>query len=300
MKRLLATAGTLLLTGALGVVLPTVAAPIAGAEIACGYAATSVANFPIEDATTTTSLSEVPAGTRRDPILDLDVIVNITHTHVQDLVITLSYGGESVTLVERQGSSGDNFTGTRFNDGAALDIASGAAPFTGQFRPEQSLNAFDGLDPGGFWTLKVRDVAEGDVGTLDNWTLILNTEWCSDPDRDRIKSPNDLCPEVKGVQPHGCPVRARTVTILYRSTPKEFRGKLTCAADAQCHVGQPVRIYKVRSGKDAVVGRGFTNATGNYAIPKASVGGRYYAVAPTVVEEGVAECARAESAKLTL
>ena len=121
-----------------------------------------------------------------------------------------------------------------------------------------------------------------------------------DADRDTVKDSNDLCPGVKGVHPHGCPVRSRKVTIVYRDTPQEFRGKLTCSSAPRCHNGQPVRIYKVQTGNDAVVGRGLTSSTGNYAIPKSGVSGRYYAVAPEVLEEGVAECARAESARLTL
>ncbi|MDZ5621377.1 proprotein convertase P-domain-containing protein [Nocardioides bizhenqiangii] len=300
MKRILAVLATLTLTSAMGVALQAAVAPPAGADIACGLRATTLTNFPIADDSTTTSIADLSGITANDPLVDLDVEVNITHSFVDDLVVTLSYGGHTVRLISHRGGDGDNLTGTRFDDGAPSHVSNGAAPFTGRFRPEQSLNAFDGLNPAGSWTLNVTDSSSGDTGTLHNWTLVLRTEWCDDFDRDRIKDPNDLCTDHKGVQPHGCPVRGRTVTIVYRNTPKEFRGKLTCSAAPRCHEGQPVRIYKVRSGNDALVGRGFTTSTGTYAIPKANVGGRYYAVAPEVVEEGVAECSRAQSANLTV
>ncbi len=217
-----------------------------------------------------------------------------------DLEVQLEYDGHTVLLANRVGGSGDNFSGTRFNDGAATHISSGAAPFTGSFRPAQSLNAMDDLSPDGVWTLRVTDRAGGDVGTITSWGLVTRTRWCDDVDRDTVKGSYDSCPFVKGVAPSGCPVRTRSISISYNRTAKEFRGLLTCAAASRCADTQPVRIYKVRSGPDALLSRAHTDAAGSYAIPRASVNGRYYAVAPRVFEEGIAECRRAQSANLAL
>lgn len=299
-RRTIAALGTLVVTSVLGAVLPTVVAPPAGAYIACGYSTTWNANTPIPDNGTVTSTNDQSNLTANDPLYDLDVAINVSHTFVEDLIVKLSYGGHTVELVRRRGGSGDNFTSTRFNDGAVNHISSGSAPFTGQFRPEQSLNAFDDLSPGGVWTLSVTDAAGSDVGTLHSWTLIFRTRWCDDFDRDDVKDNDDLCSDVKGVAPHGCPIRGRTVSISYNQTAKEFRGILRCTAAPRCADVEPVRIYKVQAGADALISRTYTNATGNYAVPKLSVGGTYYAVAPKVVEEGVAECRRAQSGNLTL
>ncbi len=38
------------------------------------------------------------------------------------------------------------------------------------------LSAFDGTDASGPWTLRVVDVVGGDVGTLHNWHLCLDTQ----------------------------------------------------------------------------------------------------------------------------
>ncbi len=300
LQPVVATLATVALTAVLAVALPASVAPPARADIACSYVASAVANFPISDDSTTTSIADLSFATTNDPLVDVDVVLELTHSFVSDLVVTLSYRGETVTLVKRRGGEGDNFTGTRFDDGSATPVKDGAAPFAGRYRPEQTLNTFEGLDPSGTWTLRVTDTETGEEGVLQSWGLVLRTQWCEDVDRDGVKDFADLCPAAKGVLPHGCPVRDRTVTVAYRSTPKEFRGKLTCSVAPRCHRGQPVRIYKVQSGKDAVVGRGLTTATGTYAIPRSGVSGRYYAVAPAVVEEGVAACSRAQSPNLAL
>ena len=107
---------------------------------------------------------------------DLEVRVNLTHTWDGDLRISLiSPSNTSVMLVNRRGGSGDNFTNTDFDDEAATAITSGSAPFTGRYRPEQSLSAFDGQDSFGTWTLRVEDAADIDIGTLLSWSITVRT-----------------------------------------------------------------------------------------------------------------------------
>lgn len=296
----LATISTLMMTATLSVVLPILGAPQAAAEVACGFSTSAFPNAAIPDNGEVTATVDLGGFDFNDPLVDLDVIINITHPYDEDLEVSLSYGGNTVVLTSRRGGSSDNYTNTRFNDGSPTRIGNGTPPFTGHFRPEQSLNAFDDVDPSGLWTLTVADKSGTDVGTLNSWFMVMQTQWCSDGDRDTVKDDYDLCPEVKGVTPHGCPLRARTVTLTYSQASKEFRGKVQATNAARCKDGQPVRVYKRQAGKDAVVGRVFTNATGNYVAPKSNVSGNYYAVAPKVVEEGVAECSLAQSADLHL
>ena len=107
-------------------------------------------------------------------IVDVDVLVNITHTFDGDLTLSL-VGPDltTVTLSSRRGSAGDNFTGTAFDDQAATTIAAGTAPFTGSFRPDSPLSAFNGKSPTGTWTLKAVDGAGTDVGTIVGFELRL-------------------------------------------------------------------------------------------------------------------------------
>ena len=92
-------------------------------------------------------------------------IGNLTHTWVGDLKLELtSPTGTIVVLADRPGgtaNSGDNFTGTVFDDEASVAIgtASTAAPYTGSFRPQaDQLSRFDGESQQGTWTLKVSDL----------------------------------------------------------------------------------------------------------------------------------------------
>jgi serine protease len=82
-------------------------------------------------------------------ILELSVEVNITHTYIGDLVVTLvAPGGQSFVLHNRAGGGTDNLHQTFSVSGAA------------------------GLGTAGNWQLKVQDLAGIDVGTLDSWTLL--------------------------------------------------------------------------------------------------------------------------------
>ncbi len=108
-------------------------------------------------------------------IADLNVQLNISHTWDSDLIIRLDgpVAGTSdrITLVNRRGGSGDNFTNTILNDEASTPISSGVAPFAGTYRPEGALSFFDGRNAAGTWTLSIQDVARFDVGTLHSWSL---------------------------------------------------------------------------------------------------------------------------------
>ncbi len=107
-----------------------------------------------------------------DQILDLNVTVNITHTYDGDITLTLiAPNGTNIVLSNRHGSSGDNYTNTVFDDQATATIASGTAPFTGSFKPDNPLSVINGLAAAGAWQLKVVDAANSDTGSIQNWSL---------------------------------------------------------------------------------------------------------------------------------
>ncbi len=102
------------------------------------------------------------------------VTANITHTWDGDLSLYLvSPSGTQVALSLLRGGGGDNYTATVFDDNAATPIASGAAPFTGSFIPEQALSTMIGENISGTWELFVVDSASADTGTIDSWDLTL-------------------------------------------------------------------------------------------------------------------------------
>ncbi len=123
-----------------------------------------------------TIVSTLAVSGRSGPVLDVEVKVNITHTWDADLdVYLISPSGTRVALFTDAGSSGDNFTDTILDDEAGVGIASGAAPFSGSYRPQSPLSALDGQDPNGIWQLEITDDAGGDTGTLNSWALRITT-----------------------------------------------------------------------------------------------------------------------------
>jgi|SoiMethySBSTD1v2_1073268.scaffolds.fasta_scaffold13101_2 leucyl aminopeptidase len=109
-------------------------------------------------------------------VVDVNVRLNITHTWDADLDIYLRHpDGTLVELTTDNGSSGDNYNNTLFDDEAVASIVSQAAPFTGTFRPEGLLSALDGKPAAGTWQLVVTDDEGQDTGTLNSWSLDLVT-----------------------------------------------------------------------------------------------------------------------------
>lgn len=112
---------------------------------------------------------------------DVNVRIDtVIHSFISDLVVRLTKGNSTVMLINQRGAGGSNFIGTRLNDSAVIPIASGNAPFTGEFRPESPLSAFNGISPGGIWILSIRDTAADDTGVLKSWCLTVTYD-CGDP-----------------------------------------------------------------------------------------------------------------------
>ncbi len=123
----------------------------------------------IPDLFTITSLLEIPDSLA---ISDLDVTVNISHTYDADLTVFLiGPSGVSVKLFAGVGGRGDNFTNTTLDDEAARPISSGSAPFSGTYRPQGKLSAFDGKSLQGTWTLWISDTTVLDSGVLNSWSI---------------------------------------------------------------------------------------------------------------------------------
>ncbi|NUQ64866.1 MAG: proprotein convertase P-domain-containing protein [Pirellulales bacterium] len=128
----------------------------------------AVAILDHQTASSSITITGTPAA-----IDDLNVTLNITHTWVQDLVITLvSPTGTRVCLLANPGAGGDaNLTNTTLDDEAGAVIGDASAPFTGSFRPAELLSRFDGENLDGTWTLEVEDQYLYDQGFIHSWSL---------------------------------------------------------------------------------------------------------------------------------
>ncbi len=150
-----------------------------------GYAA--VGEFSIASGNNVFSSSDVPknfGASKAESVLDigewvfladLDVMVNITHSWVEDVALKLeSPAGTVIDLIKGVSGSGTSFEGTIFDDDAFLSIVEASAPFAGSFRPETPLSTFNGELALGEWKLHVADnFPQLDNGTLNEWALIV-------------------------------------------------------------------------------------------------------------------------------
>ncbi len=110
--------------------------------------------------------------TQEGVLLDMNVEIDAIHTYDGDVEIYLiGPGGNEIDLCIGHGGSGNNFTGTIFDDQAEVPISQGTAPFTGSFKPNEPLSAFTGQQITGDWILRIYDNALNDQGMLTDWCL---------------------------------------------------------------------------------------------------------------------------------
>ena len=178
-------------------------------------------SLDIPDRTSVTS--SIPVGGFSQPVAKVRVSLHLTHRNVDDLILTLiAPNGQAIQLSSRNGGSGDDYgtscdtlhDQTTFDDDASRSIASGAAPFVGQFRPEGSLSALRGISGDGTWNLVVSDrVANLIGGMLRCWTLTLYPFACADgggicdicPNREISGMMGGSSPQQNGYGPLGFP-----------------------------------------------------------------------------------------------
>ena len=114
------------------------------------------------------------------------VTVNVTHPVDGDVDMYLMSprGGQRILSDDQ---AGVNYTRTSFSDSAPTLITSGAAggavaPFTGTFKPENTLAVYNNQAAAGDWLLRIADDTTANTGSLDSWTLAL----CIDQSAPRV------------------------------------------------------------------------------------------------------------------
>ena len=108
-------------------------------------------------------------------ISDVNVTVNISHTWVKDMTISLiSPTGTEIQLVASPctNSARANITATFDDSGNSLVCATNPA-ISGTVIPFQSLTGFNGQTMNGTWQLKVLDPYNVDGGAINSWSLNL-------------------------------------------------------------------------------------------------------------------------------
>ncbi|MBT5738963.1 MAG: hypothetical protein HN891_04645 [Planctomycetes bacterium] len=103
---------------------------------------------------------------------DVDVALDLTHTWIGDLAISIANpSGTSVNLHSQTGGSSDDINAIYDDDGNP-----------GTTAPSSPLSAFDGASGLGNWTLTISDNAGGDSGSLLTWGLDISIAGAGIPD----------------------------------------------------------------------------------------------------------------------
>jgi subtilisin-like proprotein convertase family protein/uncharacterized protein YvpB len=114
-------------------------------------------------------------------LVDLRLYLNISHSYVGDLVVSLSNLNtqKSITAINRPASSQyhcahDDIV-TILGDAAAQPVDNKCAAYpnaiSGIYRPSQSLQVFTGQPVSGTWRLNVSDNYTNDTGAINHWCL---------------------------------------------------------------------------------------------------------------------------------
>jgi uncharacterized repeat protein (TIGR01451 family) len=146
---------------------------------------TNTVDAPISETLTpcTNPLSRTFVVPETYTIADVNIGAVIGHTRRNNLILTLvSPAGTSVTLFRNTGGTRSNLnvlfdsalatsvnTHSAINDTATTTTI--APPYQRSFAPVQSLNAFNGQNANGTWTLSICDSTGGNVGTFFHSTL---------------------------------------------------------------------------------------------------------------------------------
>ncbi len=121
----------------------------------------------------TADLDNTFAITGPGSVTDVNISLDITHTWVGDLDVTVtSPDGTSVDVLFSSCGNTDDVNVT-FDDESANPFACGAGipVLAGDMQPQNALSAFDGETAGGDWIVTVADPVGGDGGNINSITL---------------------------------------------------------------------------------------------------------------------------------
>ncbi len=147
-------------------------------------ASTSVTNStPLAIADVATQSSSITVSGATGSLLGLRLTTFIQHTYAADLDITLtSPAGTVVTITTDNGGGNDDvFNGTVWRDDApatATDYVYTNLVVAPALVGEGHMDRFVGENPNGVWTLTITDDLGGDVGTLNSWSLDIQSGSC--------------------------------------------------------------------------------------------------------------------------
>ena len=182
--------------------------------------------------------------------------VNITHTYVQDMTITLTGPpaiGSPVVILQQEACGGQPNINCTYDDMGIAPTCSATSPaISGNIKTFESLTAFDGLNANGVWTLTVNDPYNGDGGNINAFSL-------------KICSKSDITP---------VPVlTSNTINVVATSTSTITNADLNATSTAQTDLQQTFTLLESpllgnlkKNGTNLIVGNTFTQKDINDGI----------------------------------
>jgi subtilisin-like proprotein convertase family protein len=122
-------------------------------------------------------------------ISDINVTVDLSHTFMGDITITLeSPSGTEITLLDGKCDANDDLEATFDDVGDAVTCASTSPSISGTVKSQDLLSAFNGENSLGTWTLSISDSQPIDDGNLNSWSI----EYCSGEEVLTVQNFNEL------------------------------------------------------------------------------------------------------------
>ena len=179
-------------TGLPGTLTDTIDVTDEAAEILCKGAGLLTLNGAVQDSpglviVDLNSVSTTITISQNVAITDLNLRLDISHSYVEDMIITLtSPAGAAASIIYNgaaDGCSGDNLV-TLFDDASinalACNLGGNAFPEV-DYMPSNPLSIFNGELTQGDWTLSVEDTFSSDQGVVNSWGLEYTYEFDSQP-----------------------------------------------------------------------------------------------------------------------
>lgn len=105
-------------------------------------------------------------------ISDINVGIDVTHPYIGDLQVSiLSPEGTQIDLITQGLCSSENNLKITFDDDTIDDINCSSTNNNEIYKPVEALSSLNNENPFGNWTLGIADLASGDTGTLNAWTI---------------------------------------------------------------------------------------------------------------------------------
>lgn len=208
------------------------------------------------------------------PLADINVNLDIEHSFLADLVISLTSPTGTVVVLTSNSCGDSSDINATFDDDAMAFNCFGTPAINGLVKPLGSLSSFNGESILGEWILEIQDNAASDGGSLNAFSLEICVEGDFRPDDDLdgvFDDGDDLClgtPVGQEVDASGCPI--------YRFSNENFNISLESESCRSNNDGQIQISPKVVLNYDVdVIGPGVDvtqDFTDSYSLTDLSAG----------------------------